>query len=318
LKSTDNIRVLFESFFQQHIQFNQRIVLAFSGGLDSSVLLDLLLQNRKHSNLVLRVVHFHHGLSQNADAWAEHCLKICATSLIPCDVIRLTVPTKSEDGVECFARKARYSALAAIEADWVMLGHHANDQAETVLLNLLRGAGVTGLAGMVPVQGRYLRPLLTVRRSELEAYAAERQLQWCEDESNADRKYTRNFLRHDVLEGFRARFPSIDQNISRTAAHAATANRLLADLAIVDAGGTDLVFPFPVAQLKHLSTDRAVNLFRALLTRTGRQCPSTERTHEFIRQVREAAPDRHPEIRIGTERVFVRQRRLNLAPLSSA
>ncbi len=213
------------------------------------------------------------------------------------------------------ARHARYSAMQAMEADWVMLGHHANDQTETVLLNLFRGSGILGLAGMAPVQGRYLRPLLNVRRSELEVYAAEQQLKWCEDESNTDQKYTRNYLRHDVLEALRGRFPSIDRNIARTAAHAATANRLLIELAMNDAGGSELGFPFVLGPFKHLSTDRATNLFRALLTATGRQCPSTDRIQEFIRQLRDAAPDRHPEIRIGAERVFVRQKQLQIAPL---
>jgi tRNA(Ile)-lysidine synthase len=315
LKSTNEIRFLVESFLRQHIQFNQRILVAFSGGLDSSVLLDLLLQCRTRINFRLQAIHFHHGLSPNADTWTEHCSRVCATSGVRFDVTRLTVPIKSEQGIECSARHARYSALQAIDTDWVVLGHHANDQAETVFLNLLRGSGVLGLAGMAPVQGRYLRPLLFVRRSELEAYAAERELSWCEDESNLDQKYTRNYVRHDVLNGLRGRFPSIDLNIARTAAHAATANRLLTELAINDAGNSELVFPFAIGAFKHLSPDRAVNLFRVLLTGTGRQCPSTVRVHEFIRQLRDAAPDRHPEIRIGAEKVFVRKKQLQIERL---
>nr|BFD39949.1 tRNA lysidine(34) synthetase TilS [Pseudomonas sp. FFPRI_1] len=212
---------------------------AFSGGLDSTVLLHLLAELARHHPLpLLSAVHVHHGLQTAADAWPKHCQAICDALGVPLRVIHVQVPAGAS--LEQAAREARYSAFEqVIAANEVLLtAQHRDDQAETLLFRLLRGAGVRGLSAMPESRalgdGTLLRPLLGVSRADLERYAEEQRLSWVEDPSNADHHYSRNYLRHKVMPSLIARWPQALASMSRSAAHLAQAQGLLDELAELD------------------------------------------------------------------------------------
>jgi tRNA(Ile)-lysidine synthase len=210
--------------------------IAFSGGLDSTVLLHLLAELGRREHLPpLYAIHVHHGLQAVADAWPLHCQRICEGLDVPLQVIGVQV--KAEASLEQAARDARYAAFTQCMAtgDVLLTGQHRDDQAETLLLRLLRGAGVRGMAAM-PVdrvlgKGRLLRPLLGIPRKELQAYACEHQLLWIEDPSNADSGLDRNYLRHQVLPALNARWPQAQATMARAAEHLNEAQQLLAEMA---------------------------------------------------------------------------------------
>jgi len=213
--------------------------IAFSGGLDSTVLLHLLAHLAKTESLpALSAIHVHHGLQAVADAWPEHCRSVCAALGIPLQTVRVQVAPGAS--LERAARDARYHTFTEVtRPDEVLLtAQHRDDQAETLLFRLLRGAGVRGLSGM-PRQrplgkGHLLRPLLDVTRAELEAYANEHGLSWIEDPSNEDRQYSRNYLRHQVFPALTRRWPQAVATMARSAAHLTEAQGLLEELADMD------------------------------------------------------------------------------------
>ncbi|MDH3318850.1 MAG: tRNA lysidine(34) synthetase TilS [Betaproteobacteria bacterium] len=203
----------------------RRVAAGLSGGVDSVVLLDLLRAAAPQHGFSLEAVHVHHGLSPHADAWARFCRALCRRWKVPLAVRRVKVE-KQGKGLEAAARAARRAVFARHPAPVIALAHQLDDQAETVLLNLLRGAGVRGASAM-PVVGRLggkilLRPLLAVPRSEVLAYARTRGLRWIDDESNRDAALTRNFLRLHVGPLLEKRFPRWRESLARAARHFAT------------------------------------------------------------------------------------------------
>lgn len=209
--------------------------IAFSGGLDSTVLLHQLAElARLHPLPPLRAIHVHHGLQAAADAWPEHCRAVCAQLGIPLQVIHVRVQPGSS--LEQAARAARYGAfIECMEKDEILLtAQHRDDQAETLLFRLLRGAGVRGLAAMprerVLGAGLLVRPLLDVPRARLHAWATERQAPWIEDPSNAGDRPSRNFLRLNIFPVLATRWPQASQNMARAAAHVGEALYLLEEL----------------------------------------------------------------------------------------
>ncbi|CAI8939278.1 tRNA lysidine(34) synthetase TilS [Pseudomonas sp. IT-P260] len=245
---------------------------AFSGGLDSTVLLHLLADLAKTESFpALSAIHIHHGLQAAADAWPAHCQSVCDALGVPLHVMRVTVQTGAS--LERAAREARYAAFMSLtEADDVLLtAQHRDDQAETLLFRLMRGAGVRGLSAMPaqrPLgQGTLLRPLLDVTRAELEAYARAHQLHWIEDPSNQDRQFSRNYLRHQVLPLLTARWPQAQASMARSAAHLREAQGLLDELAQLDlaqaatpSGFSWLALPsLELAPLANLSAARQRN-----------------------------------------------------------
>ena len=212
---------------------------ALSGGLDSSVLLHLLACLRRHADLPpLSAIHIHHGLQAAADTWPAHCQTLCDSLDVPLYIERVHVGAGASQ--ERAAREARYAALERQlgEGDILLTGQHRDDQAETLLFRLLRGAGVRGLAGMPASRplgrGRLLRPLLRVSRVELEAYARQHELGWVEDPSNTDTGLARNFLRREVLPALARRWPQAGANLARSADHLREAEQLLGELAEQD------------------------------------------------------------------------------------
>lgn len=270
---------------------------ALSGGLDSTVLLDAAMRVAGASRVV--ALHVHHGLSPNADAWAAHCESLAASLGVRFAARHVEVTRAGGESLEAAARDVRYRALDALcdehGARALWLAHHADDQAETVLLQLLRGAGVAGLAAMAPeradgaLAAPRVRPLLNLLRAQLETYAHERDLDWIEDESNVDTRYARNALRHDVLPVLAVHFPGFRDALSRTASHAASAQRLLDELARIDldaarqengALALDVLLAF--------DDERAVNLLRYWMRSLGLAAASTARVADMLRQLRDA------------------------------
>jgi tRNA(Ile)-lysidine synthase len=283
-------------FLASRLHPGARLCVALSGGRDSTVLLHALAALRPLTTpFLLSALHVHHGLSSRADAWAGHCAGLCSALGVPLRVVRVTVPRDSGEGLEAAARRLRHAAFADCEADWLALAHHRDDQAETVLLNLLRGAGVDGAAGMpaerAPARGpRLLRPLLAVPGEALAAYAVTHGLAWIEDESNRDTHFRRNFLRHDILPALQARFPGAPAALARAAGHFAETAQLLDALAALDraalapAGGR-----LPLDGLCRLPPARARNLLRSELAAAGLRPPPARWLDEALRQLGGAA-----------------------------
>jgi tRNA(Ile)-lysidine synthase len=265
------------------------------------VLLDALARQAR-DRFPLAVLHVHHGLSPSADHWLEFCADICKRIDIPFSVVRVAVERGSRDGLESAARRVRHAAFASADADWVILAHHRGDQAETLLFNLLRGTGLAGAAAMRERTGRLLRPLLGIERAEIEVYARSRQLAWIEDESNVDTRHARNYLRRRVLPEIVHRFPAANRTLAAAAARFAEAGELIDDLARLDLGTIE-DFPADIQVLRRLSEPRARNALRYLLSRRGVMIPSETRLRETLRQLLEAAPDRHPAVVLGIHRI---------------
>ncbi|MBI4986903.1 MAG: tRNA lysidine(34) synthetase TilS [Rhodocyclales bacterium] len=300
---------------ERHVATGQRLLAGLSGGVDSVVLLHVLNRLAPARGATLRAVYVHHGLSPHADAWASHCRMLCAEWDIPLAIEGVEVERGSCAGLEGAARVARHRVFARSDADWIVLAHHRDDQAETLLFNLLRGTGLRGAAAMREAQGRLLRPLLGVSRVTIAAYAGEHELRWIEDESNADTRFSRNHLRHEVLAGLEQRFPGSGANLAAAAGRFGEAEMLIDDLAQMDLGAQAPEFPLDVAVLAALAEPRARNVLRFLLRRHHVGIPSEERLREALRQLVEAAPDRHPAVVFGAHKLLRRGRRIFLEPV---
>jgi tRNA(Ile)-lysidine synthase len=237
------------------------VAVALSGGVDSVVLLHKLTVKGEPG---LRAIHVHHGLSPNADAWAAFCRKLCKRLRVPL-VVRKVKVVKAGEGLEAAARKARYEVFAQAGAGCIALAHNLDDQAETVLMNLLRGAGRRGAAGMPrrsKFRGKTLwRPLLDVPRAAIEAYAREHRLEWIQDESNRDESLTRNFVRRRLGPLLTERFPGWKQSLARAARH----------FSRQEAGAQDLLRKFLQAKgLRAPSEAKLVEMLKQLTARGGR------------------------------------------------
>jgi tRNA(Ile)-lysidine synthase len=268
------------------------LCVGLSGGLDSIVLLDLLARTAGHR---ITAVHVHHGLSPNADAWAALCAEACAARAVALDVVRVHVDRHAPEGLEAAARAARYAVYAARGEAVVALAHHLDDQAETLLLQLLRGTGLRGASAMPELRAlpgstvRLFRPLLGVARERLRVHAVERNLAWAEDESNASLAMDRNYLRHEVMPRLDARFAGWREAAARFARHAAAAGALLDDLARADG-----VTGSPGEGLRieaELPPERRANALRAFLAGAGLAMPGAARLAEMARQLYDARGD---------------------------
>lgn len=213
---------------------SRRVLVGFSGGLDSTVLLHLLATDPDLRRRGLRAIHVHHGLHRDADAWAAHCERACATLGVALHIARVEIDRNAGLGIEGAARVARHRAFAdALGDDEILaLAHHQDDQAETFLLRALRGSGVDGLAAMRPwrayQRGWLWRPLLDTARDALREYADSHALRWIDDPGNQDARFDRNFLRNDVMPLLRQRWPHATGSLAHSAALCAQAADLLA------------------------------------------------------------------------------------------
>lgn len=249
--------------------------IALSGGLDSTVLLHLLASLAQREALPpLSAIHVHHGLQAVADAWPAQCRELCAALSVPLQVDYVQVTPGAS--LEQAARDARYAAFAARLgcAEALLTAQHRDDQAETLLFRLLRGAGVQGLSAMPMSRalgaGQLVRPLLNCSRGELLAYAREHKLSWIEDPSNTDERFSRNYLRRQVMPALLSRWPQASANMARSAAHVSEAAQLLDELAQQDTAAAQVAdefawLPLPslaLPVLRDLSEPRQRNALR--------------------------------------------------------
>ncbi len=295
-------------------------LVAFSGGRDSRVLLDLMTEAAPALGVPLAAVHVDHGLQARSRRWSEQCAGVCAQLGVPFRAVRLALRPAPGESPEAAAREARYRALAELLEPGAMLltAHHRDDQAETVLLQLLRGAGVAGLAAMPPVApfgaGLLGRPLLGFDAAEVEAWARRRGLQWLEDPSNRDTAFDRNYLRQRVLPLLRQRWPALGRTLARSARHCAEAQALVeagaaADLAALDEAGDGTL---AAAQLVELPRPRARAVLRAWIRNAGVQVPDAARLDRILDEVAGAAPERLPLVRWSGAEVRRYRGRLHL------
>jgi tRNA(Ile)-lysidine synthase len=301
-----------------------RIAVALSGGLDSMVLLDLAAAYTATYAAVhgqpLFAFHVHHGLSPNADAWRDHCAASAAAHGSGFDT-RFIAIDKGRSGIEAAARKGRYAALGemcrAHGIDLLLTAHHQDDQAETVLLQLLRGSGASGLSGMDSANHAptllgddvlvMARPLLAQERSTLEAHAQARNIAWVEDESNADPRYARNALRHQVMPVLAQLFPGFQQRVARSSVHVQSAQRLLNELAAEDLAASLDGDGLDLARLRTMSPDRINNLVRHWFAVRRLAMPSTAWLAQMVAQTMSAREDAqllvaHPECEVRRHR----------------
>ncbi|MFZ3279599.1 tRNA lysidine(34) synthetase TilS [Pseudomonas sp.] len=284
--------------------------IAFSGGLDSTVLLHLLASLAKSDSLPpLSAIHIHHGLQVVADAWPQHCQSVCDALGVPLLIERVKVQPGAS--LERAARDARYAAFSALTqtTDVLLTGQHRDDQAETLLFRLLRGAGVRGLSGMPAQrsvgQGMLIRPMLDISRAELEAYAQAHQLNWIEDPSNQDRQFSRNYLRHQVMPLLTGRWPQAQASMARSAAHLREAQGLLDELAQIDLAQANTSHDFewlglpslelaPIAALSAARQRNAISHWLEPFT----QLPDSDHWSGW-KDLCEAAPDASPVWRLA-------------------
>lgn len=291
------------------------LVLAYSGGLDSTVLLYTLVALRDSYPFALTAVHVHHGLSPNADAWATFCATTCGTRGVPLTVEKLRLLPGDPDGIEAAARRERRRVFAGIEADFLLTAHHQDDQAETFLLQALRGAGPKGLAAMAECQrppgwqAAQLRPLLGVARAELKNVADELGLDWIEDESNASDRFRRNVLRRQFMPRLAEHFPGCSVTLARSATHQAETAGLLDDLARLDAvdalAETAAGMRLDCAVLGQLTSPRARNLLRFFIACHGVALPGTRRLDEALHQLCSVRRDARVRIELGMAQLWV-------------
>jgi tRNA(Ile)-lysidine synthase len=300
-----------------------RIVVAFSGGVDSTVLLHLLHAARQQNLLIatLHALHVNHAMQAPADQWEQHCRELCRGLDVPFRAVRTPVIATAGESLEETARNARHRVFASsLEAgDVLVLAQHGNDQVETVFFRLLRGSGARGLAGMPRSRscggGLLLRPLLGASRAELLDYARSRELAWIEDGSNEDQRFDRNFLRGTVLPLLSGRWPGLTDTVMRSSRLSGEAAQLLDELAGIDLGAAACVNPHQLCidTLLPLSEARQRNLLRfwlqGLCAAKCWSAPPHQVLQRLVTEVLPAAPDAEPLLTWGSGSSAVELRR---------
>ncbi|MEE8235210.1 MAG: tRNA lysidine(34) synthetase TilS [Gammaproteobacteria bacterium] len=279
------------------------LCVAFSGGVDSTVLLHALAQAcPEEPGIPLRAIHVNHQMHAQAEHWAEHCRAVCTGLQISLDVHAVAVELNSGIGPEAAARQARYDLLReqVRPGEVLVTAHHRQDQLETLLLQLLRGAGVAGLAAM-PVRAAFgsgwlLRPLLDISGAEIGAYADELDLDWLDDPSNRDTNLDRNYLRHEVLPRLEARWPAAAATVARSARHCAEAASIMEAVARQDAAAALVGNRLRVLALQELPRPRQNNLIRYTLRRLGYPYPTGRQIGTVIGGLLEARGDSQPQV----------------------
>lgn len=306
-------------------------LLAYSGGLDSTVLLHALAVARDSTALPhfkLTVVHVNHGLHSAAADWQAHCEQVCQNLGLSCRVEVIETQPPAGESIEAWARQARYAALAkhCSEKTLLLTAHHRDDQAETLMLNLLRSSGPQGLAA-IPVlrtldgehaATRVCRPLLTFSRQVLKDYAQQQGLRWVDDPSNQDDTYDRNYLRLNVLPLLEQRWPAYASSLGRVAGIQSEVVALLDEIAMQDL--SNVVKPSglacSIAGLQELSRKRQENLLRYWFRKNGFYPPGHRQMKVLLEQVIAASSDAQPQLRVG--QVLLRRYRdsltMQLAP----
>ena len=303
---------------------HHQYLIAYSGGVDSHVLLHIMATLRnQYPEMQLQALHIHHGLSKNADKWAEHCQIVCSSLQIAYQCHYISHSPLANESIEAWAREARYGIFADLLASGMSLltAHNQDDQAETLFLQLFRGAGPKGLAAMLAqqsfAQGYICRPLLNFNRQQIHEYAMAHQLTWQEDESNEDVRFDRNFLRQQIMPLLRERWPAVVKNLTRSSQHCAEATVLLTELAQQDLGHgvTSEKKSLPLAALWSLSAERQRNALRHWLSSQGCRMPSSQKLQEMQQILLHCRQDALPQV--TCDEYTVRRYRRHLVVVSA-
>ncbi len=293
-----------------HIQPGNQLTIALSGGIDSVVLLHILAALSRPMRFMLSAVHVNHGISNSANLWSKFCCNLCHAYDIPIYVAYLQIKKETGLSLEAVAREERYRIFNHMQADYVVLAQHLDDQAETLLLQLFRGAGIKGLSAMPiirkqtsPNAPQILRPLLEISRSCIEAYAKQNKLNWINDESNDSTVYDRNFLRHAILPLLRERYPNYPKTLLRTSRHLSEASLLLDELAEIDTEQCFTSGKLKVDHLRKLSFSRGKNLLRYTLLKQKADIPSTAKLENILSQLLSASSDNQLHIMFGNTEI---------------
>jgi len=279
------------------------LCVGFSGGLDSSALLHALaIAVRDHSHYRVRAIHIDHQLHPSSAQWQADCEQAARAAGVACFTKQVSVPLDSGAGTEASARTVRYAAFREFleDGEALLTAHHADDQLETLLLALVRGAGVHGLAGMPAChafgRGWHLRPLLDVPRAEIESWARQVGLRWLDDPSNRDTGFSRNYLRHEVIPVLQKRWPAIVPTAARAAQHLGEAAELLDAMAAADLAAASVGQCLSVSALRALDPPRRRNLLRHWLRKCGARSPSTRKLAGLEYDMLAAQDDRLPVV----------------------
>jgi tRNA(Ile)-lysidine synthase len=295
---------LFKRVDSEQLASHTRLWIGLSGGLDSMVLLHALSCEAALASK-LHAIHVHHGLSSQADAWQAHCEDACAARGIPLEIQRVQL-NKNQANLEEAARDARFDIFEACiqPNDCLVLAHHQDDQAETLLLRLLRGSGVDGLGAMQayrPLGHGYLaRPLLGTRKLQLLAYAKKHALVWVDDESNQELRFSRNYLRHDIIPRLQKTWPRAIESLSACASHCQEAQANLDDLAYLDCPELALNHQkLSLTALRDLPTRRLKHVLRVWFKNQNIKALSAVQLDVLIQEIINANPDARPQMRLG-------------------
>ena len=267
--------------------------IAYSGGLDSHVLLHTLARIKNEIKPELVAVHINHGISHDAESWQKHCQSVCENYAVKFLSFTVDISQKNNKGTEAFAREKRYEIFTGLmmDHDLLLTAHHLNDQAETMLLQLIRGSGPDGLAGMPQSRefsnGYLVRPLLDYSREEIHEYALKESLHWVEDESNKSNQYDRNYLRNNIIPGLLMRWPGVLKTIRRASRHQAEARSLINEISENDLVTVceDEWSKIDLTKLDELSLIRKKNVLRAWIKKNQLEIPNAqiiEKTHDEV------------------------------------
>ncbi|MBI0417637.1 MAG: tRNA lysidine(34) synthetase TilS [Nitrosomonadaceae bacterium] len=306
-----------EKILREQTQQNDHLILGLSGGIDSVVLLNILVTLSAKMHFSLSAIYVNHGISFNADRWEIFCQDLCKFHNVPITVTRVKINQNLGASLEAAARELRYQVFEKLEADYILLAQHLDDQAETLFLQLLRGAGLRGLRAMplVRVQAGklkngtlnfgppILRPLLEVSKNEIENFAQKNKLNWITDESNGDISFDRNFLRHKIFPLLAERFPSYRTNFFRASRHVAEASSLLDELARIDEQSCTHFGKLQIEGLRTLELSRAANLLRFTFSRQGMVLPSTAKLRDILQQLLSSGQSTRLNIIFGNTQV---------------
>ncbi|MBI2790763.1 MAG: tRNA lysidine(34) synthetase TilS [Gammaproteobacteria bacterium] len=289
------------------LQTATNIVVAYSGGRDSHVLLHALWKLKPQFGFQLRAIHVNHGLQKDADNWVLHCQQTCQSYQVPLQIVSLQLIIPPGESLENVARIKRYAAFADLlqEKDVLLTAHTQSDQAETFLLQMIRGSGLQGLGAIVPSKrlgkAKLVRPLLDVSRDAIVLYAKTEQLTWVEDKSNNDLRFRRNYLRKMVLPPLKTLSESVETCIARTAQHCQHAQALLDEYLIQDlqlclGDETNIL---NVNAFLTLTTLKQQYVFRHWLKLNGAMSPSLRKCQDILNQIKHARIDSEPCIAFG-------------------
>ena len=266
---------------------SRKFLLAFSGGVDSVVLLDLLVNVLKESD-ALRIIHINHNLNEHSNDWAQFSSEICEKYDLPliCESVE---PKRHGKGLEADARELRYQSFRDVIQDdeYLLTGHHQDDQMETLLYRIFRGTGIDGLMAIRREikfgKGFLYRPMLNISREKIEEYAQLKNLKWIYDSSNDDSSYDRNFLRKDIIPSIKKRWPSVENKVSRLSVIAEQNQLLLNELATEDVGPLKNYNHLDIETLSEKSYPRIINIFRFMIKKNNMSVPSMQVLNEGIK-----------------------------------